>query len=207
MGKVRNILFIMCDQLRADYLGCTGHPAISTPNIDALAARGVNFTRAYCQAPVCGPSRMSFYTGRYMVSHGSTYNNVPLSVGELTLGDYMRDLGVRTGPGRQDPHAGRRRRLAAPRRRHPIHRRRLGARMRLRALGARRRPAPGRRSPIPTIAYNRYLRDQGYEGDNPWHTVANSRPRDRTERFYRAGRCAIPTCRRASPRSIRKPPT
>ena len=39
----KNILFIMCDQLRFDYLGCTGHPTIKTPNIDALAKRGVTF--------------------------------------------------------------------------------------------------------------------------------------------------------------------
>jgi len=73
--RVRNILFIMCDQLRHDYLGCTGHPGIRTPNIDALAARGVNFSRAYIQAPLCGPSRASFYTGRYMFCHGANWNS------------------------------------------------------------------------------------------------------------------------------------
>ncbi len=71
MPTVKNILFIMADQLRADYLSCYGHPSLHTPNIDALAARGVRFSRAYVQAPVCGPSRMSFYTGRYVSSHGS----------------------------------------------------------------------------------------------------------------------------------------
>ena len=91
---VRNILFIMCDQLRWDYLSCAGHPHLKTPNIDALAARGVRFTRAYVQSPVCGPSRMSFYTGRYVGSHGATWNGVPLKVGEMTLGDYLRPLGV-----------------------------------------------------------------------------------------------------------------
>ena len=40
MGTVRNILFIMCDQLRADYVSCNGHPTLHTPHIDALAARG-----------------------------------------------------------------------------------------------------------------------------------------------------------------------
>ena len=89
----RNILFIMCDQLRWDYLSCYGHPHLQTPNIDALAARGVRFTRAYVQSPVCGPSRMSFYTGRYVASHGATWNGVPLKVGEMTLGDYLRPLG------------------------------------------------------------------------------------------------------------------
>src|SRR6478672_10786445 len=85
----------MADQLRADYLSCYGHPTLNTPNIDALAARGVRFSRAYVQAPVCGPSRMSFYTGRYVSSHGSTYNSVPLRIGEMTIGDHLRPLGLR----------------------------------------------------------------------------------------------------------------
>jgi hypothetical protein len=50
MGR-KNILFIMCDQLRFDYLGCAGHPSIKTPNIDALAKRGVRFSNVYCQSP------------------------------------------------------------------------------------------------------------------------------------------------------------
>ena len=61
-GRARgNILFIMADQLRFDYLSCYGHPHLATPNIDRLAARGTRFTRAYVQSPVCGPSRMSFF--------------------------------------------------------------------------------------------------------------------------------------------------
>lgn len=95
-GKVRNILFIMCDQLRRDYLGCYGHPTLETPHIDALAARGTRFTRCYVQGPVCGPSRMSTYTGRYVASHGSTWNFVPLAVQTPTMGDYLRKLGLRT---------------------------------------------------------------------------------------------------------------
>ena len=92
----KNVLFIMCDQLRFDYLSCTGHPFLKTPNIDALAARGVRFDRAYVQSPICGPSRMSTYTGRYVRSHGSTWNGFPLRVGEMTLGDHLEPLGVRT---------------------------------------------------------------------------------------------------------------
>src|SRR4029079_2363938 len=92
----KNILFIMCDQLRWDYLSCYGHPRLATPHIDALASRGVRFTRAYVQSPVCGASRMSFYTGRYVQSHGVTWNGVPLKVGEMTLGDYLRPLGLQT---------------------------------------------------------------------------------------------------------------
>ena len=95
MGKVKNILFIMCDQLRADYLSCAGHPHLKTPAIDSLAARGVLFPRAYVQSGVCGPSRMSYYTGRYVFSHGATWNRVPLSLREKTIGDYLRPAGIR----------------------------------------------------------------------------------------------------------------
>jgi arylsulfatase A-like enzyme len=95
VGKVRNILFIMCDQLRADHLSCAGHPHLKTPAIDGLAARGVRFPRAYVQSGVCGPSRMSYYTGRYMFSHGATWNRVPLSLREKTIGDFLRPAGIR----------------------------------------------------------------------------------------------------------------
>ncbi len=95
MAKTPNVLWIMADQLRFDYLSCYGHPHLHTPNIDALAARGVQFSNAYVQSPVCGPSRMSAYTGRYVRSHGSTWNGMPLRVGEPTLGDHLRDAGAR----------------------------------------------------------------------------------------------------------------
>ncbi len=88
-----NILFIMADQLRWDHLGCAGHPYLKTPHIDALAKRGVRFANAFVNSGVCGPSRMSYYTGRYPISHGATWNRVPLSVGEVTFGEMLRDAG------------------------------------------------------------------------------------------------------------------
>lgn len=90
MSVVKNVLFIMADQLRADHLACYGHPYIRTPNIDALAKKGVKFERAFVNSGVCGPSRMSYYTGRYPSTHGATWNRVPLSVGEVTMGEYLR---------------------------------------------------------------------------------------------------------------------
>src|SRR5215471_18688380 len=57
-----NVLFICIDDLRPE-LGCYGSP-IKSPNIDALAARGLVFNRAYCQQAVCSPSRTSMLTGR-----------------------------------------------------------------------------------------------------------------------------------------------
>jgi len=91
--RARNLLFVMCDQLRADHLSCYGHPRLPTPAIDALAARGTRFANAFVQSGVCGPSRMSYYTGRYVSSHGATWNRVPLSIAEWTLGDYLRAAG------------------------------------------------------------------------------------------------------------------
>ena len=94
MGEARNVLWIMADQLRWDYLSCYGHPHLHTPHLDRLAGRGVRFANAYVQSPFCGPSRMSSYTGRYCRSHGVTWNGFPLRVGEPTLGDHLREIGV-----------------------------------------------------------------------------------------------------------------
>ncbi|MYN14423.1 sulfatase-like hydrolase/transferase [Pusillimonas sp. TS35] len=91
---VRNVLFIMCDQLRADALSCYGAPgAVDTPNLDRLAGMGVRFDRAYVSSAVCGPSRASYYTGRYPHSHRVTWNRVPHPIDELYLGDYLAENG------------------------------------------------------------------------------------------------------------------
>ncbi|MGP9642420.1 MULTISPECIES: sulfatase-like hydrolase/transferase [Halomonas] len=168
-----NILFIMADQLRADYLACNGHPHIRTPNIDALAAKGVNFANAYCQAPVCGPSRMSFYTGRYAASHGASYNNVPLRVDERTLGDYLRPQGYRTAlvgktHMRRDVEG--------------MARLGLDPDSSLGVLISECGFEPFERddglhpdqSANPDLRYNQYLRSKGYNSQNPWHDYANS---------------------------------
>jgi len=65
-----NLLIVTPDQLRADYLGCYGHPSIETSHIDQLASEGVRFENCYCQSPLCAPSRVSFTTSTYVGEHG-----------------------------------------------------------------------------------------------------------------------------------------
>ena len=60
-----NILWYCTDQQRFDTIGALGNPYVHTPTIDQLVAGGVAFTHAYCQSPICTPSRSSFMTGMY----------------------------------------------------------------------------------------------------------------------------------------------
>jgi len=173
----RNILFIMCDQLRWDYLGCSGHPRLRTPHIDALAARGVLFSRAYCQSPICGSSRMSFYTGRYVDSHGAAWNNFPLKVGELTLGDHLRPLGLRTAlVGKTHMAAdveGMARLGIDPASAIGVRVAECGFDPYERDDGLHGRGPAGKYDPREP-RYNAWLQAQGYDGDNPWDDWANA---------------------------------
>lgn len=171
--RAKNVLFIMCDQLRADHLSCYGHPRLHTPHLDALAARGMIFDHAYVQSPVCGPSRMSYYTGRYMHAHGVSWNFVPLKAGEMTIGDHLRPLGVRSvliGKTHMRGDASGLSRMGI----EPEST--IGVRIAECGFDPFERddgihPYSGH-DPDPN--YNRYLREQGFGGDNPWEQWANT---------------------------------
>lgn len=96
MNKRPNILFIMTDQQRADWLGCYGHPVVKTPNIDAIAASGTRFNEFYTASPVCMPNRASLMTGRYPSVHGLRYNGCHLPMNSVTFVNVLAQAGYHT---------------------------------------------------------------------------------------------------------------
>lgn len=92
----RNIVLIMCDQLRPDFLNLYGGDFIPTPNIDALAAEGCVFENAITASTVCAPARMSFLTGQFVSGHDSWTNNIPAREGTVYLPERLRDAGYMT---------------------------------------------------------------------------------------------------------------
>jgi choline-sulfatase len=91
-----NILCIMADQLAAPALPFYGHPIVKTPHLSALAEEGVIFENAYCNSPLCAPSRFSMLTGK-LPSHIGAYDNAAHFPADVpTCAHYLRDLGYHT---------------------------------------------------------------------------------------------------------------
>ena len=80
-GKIRNVLFIISDDLRSSVLGCYGDRLCKTPNLDKLSREGMLFERAYCQGTSCGPSRRSLMFSRYQ------------GTGEVNMAQHFRENG------------------------------------------------------------------------------------------------------------------
>jgi len=177
MRDFMNILFIMYDQLRFDYLSCAGHARLETPNFDRVAAMGVRFTQSYVQSPVCGASRMCYYTGRYASSHGAQWNGFPLRVGEQTIGDHLRKVGMNSwiiGKTHMKADAEGMARLGlAPDSVIGARQAQCGFDNWARDDGLWGYGPDGyydeNRSP-----YNEYLKSKGYDGENPWADYANA---------------------------------
>ena len=96
MGERRNVLVILADQLQAFALGCTGHPDIATPNLDALAAQGTHFTDAYVEYAVCTQYRGVLHTGRFGSQTGITDLSQGPAPGTECLAHALAGLGKHT---------------------------------------------------------------------------------------------------------------
>jgi arylsulfatase len=108
-----NILFIMVDQLRFDYLGYHGSDFVKTPNIDRLASRGMQFTNCFTNSPLCVPARVALATGLHPGRMGVLNNNSYLPPNIPTFYQRFRDNGYRVGCigkldlAKPDPYNGR----------------------------------------------------------------------------------------------------
>ncbi len=92
-----NLLFLIADDHAGYAMGCAGNQHAITPNLDNLAAEGVRFSRAYCNSPVCTPSRQSLLTGQMPSSAGVTRLPTPLSLDKPTLSAQLKKAGFHTG--------------------------------------------------------------------------------------------------------------
>ncbi len=92
---IQRVILIVVDTLRGDYLGCAGGP-VATPNLDALAARGVRFSQARSHIPITGPSHSSLFTGLLPSEHGVLNNTQILAGGFETLPEMAQANGMRT---------------------------------------------------------------------------------------------------------------
>ena len=97
MAETRpNILVIMADQLAPHFTGVYGHAVARTPGLDALAARGMRFDAAYCNSPLCAPSRFAFMSGQ-RISRIAAYDNASeFRASVPTFAHYLKALGYRT---------------------------------------------------------------------------------------------------------------
>lgn len=96
MAKQPNVLLILTDQQTISAMSGAGNPHLRTPAMDALAQRGVRFTRSWCANPVCGPSRASLFTGRTTSQLGAWFNPCSIPDDMRTLGESFRDAGYQT---------------------------------------------------------------------------------------------------------------
>ncbi len=91
-----NILLIMADQLAPHFTGTYGHPLVATPNMDALAERGVRFDAAYCHSPLCAPARFSLLSGQPVHKIGAWDNASEFAATVPTFAHHLRSAGYKT---------------------------------------------------------------------------------------------------------------
>ncbi len=95
--KNPNIIFILSDQQRFDSLGCFGQKLKVSPNIDKIAAEGIQFDYCFSNQPVCGPARSILQTGKYASETGCYRNGIALPINEQTLAKSFSQAGYEVG--------------------------------------------------------------------------------------------------------------
>ncbi len=93
---IKNILVIMCDQLRKDCLGCYGNTDIKTPHIDSISKTGTRFDRNYVANPICMPSRHSLFSGMYPRNHGVWTNGLLVKDEGNTIMHHLKTFGYQS---------------------------------------------------------------------------------------------------------------
>lgn len=96
MEKRKNVIYIVCDQLRAQSLGCYGDINASTPNIDLLAEEGVLFENSVASTPLCTPARGNMLTGQYVFNHSASGHDYHLDNKYPYLSDYYNQKSYKT---------------------------------------------------------------------------------------------------------------
>lgn len=95
-SKLPNIIFVYADQWRAQAVGYNGNSQVKTPNLDALAEKGINMVNTVSNIPVSCPARASLLTGQYPLTHGVFYNDKPLRNQCLTIAEVLKENGYQT---------------------------------------------------------------------------------------------------------------
>ena len=98
-GKVANILVILSDDHRYDFMGFMDEAPkfLETPNFDRLAREGAHLANAFVTTSLCSPSRASILTGQYMRNHRVVDNQRPVPEGTMFFPEYLQDAGYLTG--------------------------------------------------------------------------------------------------------------
>lgn len=97
-AQPRNIIFILSDDHRYDFMGFLDKPAfLETPNLDRMAREGAHLRNAFVSTSLCSPSRASILTGQYAHTHGVVDNNVDIPQGTVFFPQYLQQAGYDTG--------------------------------------------------------------------------------------------------------------
>ena len=190
-----NVLFIMTDQQRVDFLSVYGNRVLQTPAMDRIGREGTLFQNAFVQSAVCGPSRACFYTGRYVHTHRSAWNEVPLPITEKTAGHYFEEAGFRAAVvGKTHMYSEFPKPDFVKEECHSVDRRNLS---RMDTVGFEYITGAVGTPCVPNYDYIEYLRKKGYPGNGQEIAFNTLRPAGKTRADNVAVNCRLPAAVKA----------